>query len=728
MIGQDSVVRLAPGVILRVVDDVDGFVESPDGVRKVQGTGLRLLAEKVLPTIECPVRCADIAAAVRPLLSDAEVLELLDVLVSQGVIVCSPEAPRRGAAGTIAVFGPSHITSDLMAVLDRTPQAEVRYCGQLRDAAHLTADLTIIGTASIFDPWAGQLSELGVLQGRPLLCYGLMQGGIAFVGPLWTPARPGACYECLRVRVFANSVHGPTWHSYARFLAGAGLSPVQQQAPPWTLAWLAGAVGRQVAAWLVRQGEDVGDELLWLDEAGRETRRCLLPVPSCRACAGAHRRPVDPVEPWPEARLTDAVDDRVGIVHSVHVRRAESGPPIYLAGSTSSDLSLIRPGLSVLRNGGAGFAKTDALHATIGESLERYAAGLYRRAELRLASWAELASAGEPAVRPETFGLFSAKQYGSADFPFVPFGDDTRVRWVRAIRWLDGAFCWVPASQVFLYYRRAEGEAPIAPSISTGLAAGPSHEDAVLSGLYEILERDALAISWLHRLAPRPVAEELMAASSRVSYHLEGATLWRARFYDLSLEFAPPVMVAVMDHRGGAEPVLSFGSACRMSPVRALEKAFLEAAQGLTYVRRLLKSYKDFQAAPDFSNVDEFNKHAILYTRHPQLRRKAGYLVHPDDPPACGRPPRDTVEEPADPLEAIAGELGAHGFGVYVVDLTTPDTRRIGVRVVRVLVPGLQHLAGAHRYRLLGNPRLRSVVTMMGFDSEPDNPYPHPLP
>ncbi|MCC3770092.1 YcaO-like family protein [Streptomyces sp. UNOC14_S4] len=763
MIDQDSVLRIAPGVRLHVLDDRNGFVESPRGVHRLEGTGLRLLAEQVLPRLAAPARAADIAVALRTALPRPRALELLEGLREQGIVEYAPPEPRHTTRRRVGVLGPAALTRDLLAVLRRTPRAEPYDLGEpgeptaaLRHAAD--AGLVVVATASLFDARAGAVNELCVRQGLPCLFYGLMHGGAAFAGPLWTPDRPVACYECLRTRIFANSVHGPVWRAYTSSLAESGAPAVQQQAPPWTAARLAAALGRRVADLLARPGHDPGDpgdpgdpdvpddpggELLWLDQEGDETRRFVLPVPTCRVCgsrqraAAADPETTAPGTAGPEAVLTLAVDDRVGAVHTVNVRRAESGPQIYLAGSTSPDHSLIRPNLGVVRNGGAGFTKQEALHAAIGESLERYAAGLFRSAELRTASWTELTRSGGTAVAPGTFGLFSAEQYASPGFPFAPFTEDTPVRWVRATRLPDGAACWVPASQVFLHYRRAREETPIAPSISTGLAAGPTTADAVLGGLCEIVERDALAVSWLHRLPPRPVPEEVIAASPRVRYHLTKATSWRVRFYDLSLDLTPPVVVAVMDYRGGAEPVLSFGSACRMAPVHALEKAFLEAAQGLTYVRRLVKEYEGFEAAPDFANVDEFNKHAILYTRHPELRRRAGYLVHPDAPPACDRPARlltgaaeatDTAEDGAASVDFITEELAAAGFRTYVVDLTTPDTRRAGVRVVRVLVPGLQHLSGAHRFRMLGNPRLRDVVRTLGHHSAPDNPYPHPLP
>jgi bacteriocin biosynthesis cyclodehydratase domain-containing protein len=651
------------------------------------------------------------------------------------------------------VLGPAELTCDLVAVLGRA-RVEVRDLGDSAQPPPSDAELLIASTASLFDPRAGAVNEWCVREGLPCLFYGLLPDGAAFAGPLWSPERAVACYACLRIRIFSNSVHGPVWSACTAALAASGAPALVRRVPPWTAARLAAAVARRATARLERPDEDPPGELLWLDEDGSETTRFLLPVPTCPVCGGrgtagatgttGTTRPIEaagttrtPRTPRAEAEagappLTLAVDDKVGAVHSVSVRRAESGPPIYLAGSTSPDLSLLRPNLGVVRNGGAGFAKKEALNAAIGESLERCAAGLYRSSRLRTASYAQL---GEEASLPSAFGLFGAEQYASPGFPFAPFTEDTPVRWVRATRWADGVACWVPASQVYLYYRRAKEETPIAPSISTGLAAGPSFLDAVLGGLSEILERDALSVSWLHRLPPRPVPEEVVAASPKVGYHLSGATSWRVSFYDLSLDLTPPVVVAVMDHRGAGGPVLSFGAACRISPVRAVEKAFLEAAQGLTYVRRLLKAYEGFEAATDFDRVDEFNKHAILYTRHPELRPRAGYLVHPSAPTPCDRParpaPPDSPGHPAaagDDVDLIVKELASIGLHTYVVDLTTPDTRRLGVHVVRVLVPGLQHLSGAHRFRMLGNPRLHTVVRKLGFDSAPDNPYPHPLP
>jgi bacteriocin biosynthesis cyclodehydratase domain-containing protein len=694
----DTSVPLAEDMRVHPLNDETGFVETASEVRRIKGSGLLRLAERLAEASSTPPPPP-------------------------------PNSPDDGGGG-LRLLGPAALTRQLTAVVEAGPGPVVRTLAEDSDLeAHLAAmgspppSLVVIATASLFDPRTARAAELCVRVGRPHLVYGAAMAGVTFVGPLWTPGRAVACHECLRIRVSSNSVHGPTWRAYMRHLATVDGRPYEHEVPPWTSAWLAGIVGGRIAG-LEAGPEPADDTLLWYDPAVPDrTERHLSVVPNCPSCMGGSRE-----DTTVTGTLANAEDDLVGIVHAASVRRAESGPPVYLSGSTSADFSLIKTPMRVTRNGGAGFSKGEAMSATLGESLERYAAGFYRPSELRLAPWNAL---GEPAVEPGRFALFAAEQYATPGFPFVPFEADTPVRWTRATDLTTSDTVLVPASQVFMHYRRAVGENSIAPSISTGLAAGPSYRQAVLGGLCEILERDALAISWLHRLPPRPVAGEVVAASSQVSYLIGRATSWRVRFYDLSLDLSPTSVVAVMEHGSGADRVMSFGSACRTSPVKAVEKAFLEAAQGLTYVRRLLRQYKDWDVAEDFSDVDDFNKHAVLYTKYPALREEAGYLVHPTLPPVCTRPQRPAYEErtgPDEQLDALVAELRTAGHPVYAVDLTTPDTRRLGVHVVRVLVPGLQHLAGIHDCRMLGGSRLREVVARLGFTSAPDNPYPHPLP
>jgi ribosomal protein S12 methylthiotransferase accessory factor len=726
-------VRLRPDVRIHVQDGENAFVETPESVRRLRGRRLALLGE-VLPLLHRPTSAEEITAAVGSA-SAADVRALLAGLSATGLLADGPVAAAVPAPREVLAVGDPQLLHALdVAVrdlpgtrLDVVP-GDVDTSAVAGLVAERTASLVLVATQALLDPWPAAVSHACVRAGRPVLVFGLDSGAQAFVGPLWHPGQVAACYACLRARLHMNSVHGTTRLAYQRHLEHRAARPLGHTLPPPALAHLAGWVGWRARCWL-SGGDERTDDLLWLDgESLTATRHRVFAVPTCTTCGDHQRAAAHLVRPV--ADLEAAQDTRCGMVHSVSSRRSDVGPAIFLAGSTSPDLSQLTPALRVVNNGGAGYTEEAARRAALGESLERYVAGIYRRCELVLSAWRDL---GEEALHPSALGFFSAEQYAEPAFPFVPFDEATPVRWVRAVRWHDRRTVLVPASQVFLPYRLAPGEAALAPSVSTGLAAGPTLDQAVLGGLFEVLERDALAVSWLHRLPPRPVPHTAVTASEQVRGHLATRRTWQVRFYDLSLDLSPPVVAAVLDDDSDGRAVMSFGSACRPSLTEAVEKAFLEAAQGQSYVRRLLDDHAGWEADEDFGNVDDFHRHAILYTRYPALRARVGYLVDPAAP--VRRQPRSAADapshrpgDPAATLAALCEELRAAGHPVHVVDLSTPDVRQVGVRVVRVLVPGLQHLAGAHRFRLLGNRRLHEVTRRLGWNSTPDNPYPHPLP
>src|SRR5262249_19672190 len=83
------------------------------------------------------------------------------------------------------------------------------------------------------------------------------------------------------------------------------------------------------------------------------------------------------------------------------------------------------------------------------------------------------------------------------------FAEDTPLCWTEGRSLTKDEPILIPACLVFIPYfpfLRHKGEVAIAPSISTGQACASTRDRAVLSGLYEIVERDAFMISWLNRL------------------------------------------------------------------------------------------------------------------------------------------------------------------------------------------------------------------------------------
>jgi ribosomal protein S12 methylthiotransferase accessory factor len=66
----------------------------------------------------------------------------------------------------------------------------------------------------------------------------------------------------------------------------------------------------------------------------------------------------------------------------------------------------------------------------------------------------------------------------------------------------------------------------------------------------------------------------------------------------------------------------------------------------------------------------------------------------------------------------------------YAVDLSTDEAVRSGIRIVRVIIPGLQPLSFRYRARFLGHPRLYELPRKMGFPvltEDELNDFPQPF-
>jgi len=373
---------------------------------------------------------------------------------------------------------------------------------------------------------------------------------------------------------------------------------------------------------------------------------------------------------------------------------------------------------------GVGLTVEQATQAAVGEVLERYCASIYDPALLVRASFDQL---GEPAVAPERFALFSAQQYAAFANRSMPrpFSRATRTGWAHGFNLMTGSPALVPAAFVYLPYRYGEGETFISDSFSTGLACARSRDEATLSALCEVVERDALAIIWHSRLS-------LPALRVECDQRLSCAGV-RSEILDATLDIRIPTVIAHVDIERGGSTILT--SATHPQRAVAAHKAMLEAIQcRISWKRELIHGTRR-QYAADFSDITRFSEHAELYTLHAMRPHVAFLWAGGEDVVAAAASesvdwPEDT---PALTLQRCIGAVRDAGFEAIAIDVTTDDVREAGYWVVRVVVPGLQPLHARQDAPFLGGARLRHVAHALGRRSRPLdeselNRFVHPFP
>jgi ribosomal protein S12 methylthiotransferase accessory factor len=365
-----------------------------------------------------------------------------------------------------------------------------------------------------------------------------------------------------------------------------------------------------------------------------------------------------------------------------------------------------------------------ARQAAVAEALERYAAS---RAMLPSRLRCELEAPtrdGRPLVLDDSdFALFSKQQLATPGFPWPSIAGPDDV-FMPMFRLNDNRMAWVPREAVGLGVKNGHARWP---TTSSGLAAqrdsaGTGPWRAVLRATQEVLERDALAVSWLNGLGgreiplPKSLADPVRAMGAEV------------HALDLTQRWNPHPVVAVMGRMDAeGQPRHAFGIACRASVTEAMDKAWLEWAQSLRYAE-FMRNQTGFSIPREPAALRRFDEHAAYYTFYPEgwsqlalLRHRAPVVVRGD----AAMAQRDDATQLTELVTLLAGAA----VDLYYQELTTADVAQAGLRVVRVVAPILSPLHADERAPFLGG---RCADTEWRY---PDltrhmagpNPWPHPL-
>ena len=435
-------------------------------------------------------------------------------------------------------------------------------------------------------------------------------------------------------------------------------------------------------------------------------------------------------------RASRMVSTRVGIVQRVsHGTYHAQDPATFAMGIMASDISRFAETANSSKGGGGGDVLVNALAATLGEAAERYCMFFYNKNDMVFAPYRDVAA---DAVSPDQIRLYTRQQIeGLGPGARVRyFNDDTPVRWVWGYSLTDEKPRLVPASFVYMNYQYDDDEPVIGRNASSGLAANLTIEEAILTGILEVIERDAFTICWLSRRPGRRVEldDDETIAFLRERFHY-GHPKVETLVHDITLDVPVASFFVTIKRPTELGPAVCVGSTSRLDPKQAIRKCFLEAGQGIPYFRFLLSQLKDWVPSDDFLNLTSFDHHCVFYLKRPDLVPEAFAFLddHEGTVPLSSIPDRSTGRVLGD-INTCVELLKQAGLEVIVVEITTPDIRDVGMRVVRVVVPGMVPLHGVYKFPFLGSKRLSQFPLRArtgqgnGHEGPTYNTHPHPFP
>jgi len=434
-----------------------------------------------------------------------------------------------------------------------------------------------------------------------------------------------------------------------------------------------------------------------------------------------HRPPSHPGETIQKA--TRLVDEETGVIKLLFEAPLASGAPkIFGCGSMRSNCSRLGFPSDSLISGSTSLVRDQAIAGAIGEAVERYSAAFVPYDEIIVCPYASLANR---AIPPQSLTLYDAEQYSQPHFDYKPFNAEQPIGWVNGYSLSHESCVLIPAFAVYQPYQSMISEPPVIQQITTGLACGNTLEEAILSAICEIVERDAAMLMWLQmRRPPKVVTDHSLAALVSDALARFGNLQKHVTILDVTTDLCIPAYVAVWDGPIDREYGAIFTSCANLDPERAVVGALTELAQSLMWVAGLIDGRTHL---PDPS-VDTFTRieQHVLWPLRPTTRPAFEFSLSSNrrvtlDQRANGSGPDVLVA-----IRTCVDRIAAQGREVVVIDVTSPDVRDCGLHVVRAVIPGCQPLFfGTGMHRLSVRARCNSYADRA---ANTINLHPHPFP
>jgi ribosomal protein S12 methylthiotransferase accessory factor len=420
------------------------------------------------------------------------------------------------------------------------------------------------------------------------------------------------------------------------------------------------------------------------------------------------------------------LDDRRIVKSCNRNLRYYDEPLLYQFGARTQDTFGFDEVIAGVEAGGASFDASVALCKSGGESAERFCLATVPSQSFSRGSFAEQSSD----LDPDEFKFFLPSQLSTKHFECFRWDEDSSFYWREGFDVTRKRETMLPAQLVYLPYYYRDDERYIIPASTSGGACAKTVEQSTLSGMFELLERDAFMIHYLSRtegigidLRGSPLFQEIEDYLAKFNLKL--------RTFLLQTDFPVcPVMAIITEESqsGVPAPWMSAGLKCSFDPSRSILGAIEEACQTRPWIRGILTELERGVGAPKTERISDILIDRAVYWSSRDKIKDLSFLL---------RSRRTIRFEDLSPVGDEAGSVGLdflvdycrrQGHPVYRVDITTPEVREHGLSVHKVIMPTLQQFYLNEPHMPLASTRWKDVPSQLGLldDIErPHNPVPH---
>ena len=401
--------------------------------------------------------------------------------------------------------------------------------------------------------------------------------------------------------------------------------------------------------------------------------------------------------------LSSIFSDKIGIVNVILKRNELDEYGLKMYQCLSADTKVLFDLSRDVSSGGLGISSDEksAVISCIAEAIERYCMSYVPQNDIKKMKWNEINNE----EKINDYQLYTDIQYEQNPQYINPKKE--AIYWTRINSIEDGKYLYWPSSLIYLPFELSK---TVAETSSTGMAAGFSINDCIVSGLLELIERDSLMINFSKRLNPPEIDINTLNIENK-KFVDEISKKYKIKIYKLYSDIKVPTYLCFIFNGEGKKLHYGIGASTNLDSNKAIDKALKECLFTYYYSLNIMDLRKN---NPD--EISTLYEHFLYYQGElfEELLFESEKVKYT----------RELYT-----FDDVKKDLKSNGLEIYYKDLTTEDIRLTNLKVVKVIVPGLIDLNKTHKMQRLAAKRFDDVPNKIGINARNGlSKQPHPFP
>ncbi|NAM30955.1 YcaO-like family protein [Staphylococcus epidermidis] len=278
------------------------------------------------------------------------------------------------------------------------------------------------------------------------------------------------------------------------------------------------------------------------------------------------------------------------------------------------------------------------------------------------------------------------------------FDEEQVTTWIETVDLLNKEIKLIPENYIYLFNDGNYYGDRVTNPISTGAALHENYNKALINGIYEVIERDSIALTWLLRNVNGNITHLFDDFDSKVFC---SSFLGKVEFYDVSTvkNIITVCAHAKAHHSKKVKNVLMFACDTNFENIKRKLKKELISVMFSFSNEPLIDEEKDFKTFTDVDQGGRFMAHYFndeifdFFNKAPVLKN-INYN-------------NTTFDSDQKELSYLLETLKKQNFSVFATDITCREVIAKDLKAVKVVIPELQPISFVYNSRYLASNRLK---------------------